>query len=81
MNRNALPEPQQPHQESGVTQLQLVSEGKSADVLGVSVAALRRWRREGRGPAFIRLERCVRYRMSDLEHYLFLHTYNRDGGR
>jgi hypothetical protein len=48
----------------------VVRESIAAQLLGVSVAALRRWRREKRGPAFVRLERCVGYRMADLETFI-----------
>ncbi len=41
--------------------LQLIDERQAAQRLKVSVAALRRWRREKRGPPFTRIERCVRY--------------------
>jgi hypothetical protein len=51
-------------------QLQILREGEAARTLGVSVAALRRWRREGRGPAFVRIERCIGYRLCDLESFL-----------
>jgi hypothetical protein len=44
-----------------VQTLQLLNEKQVARLLACSVAALRRWRREGRGPQFTRLERCVRY--------------------
>lgn len=50
--------------------LQLVTERSAARMLAVSVAALRRWRRENRGPAFVRCERCVRYDLRTLEHFL-----------
>jgi uncharacterized protein (UPF0179 family) len=49
---------------------QMVGEKQAAEVLAVSVAALRRWRREHRGPAFSRLERCIRYRVDDLRMYV-----------
>ena len=52
----------------------LVNEHEAAQVLAVSVAALRRWRVEGRGPAFVKIERAVRYRLSDVESYLLSRT-------
>jgi predicted DNA-binding transcriptional regulator AlpA len=52
----------------------VLRERKAAEMLGVSTAALRRWRREQRGPAFIRLERAVGYRLSDLENFLNSNT-------
>lgn len=50
--------------------IQMFSEKEAARLLSVSVAALRRWRRERRGPEFTRLERCVRYSGRSLERYL-----------
>jgi hypothetical protein len=49
---------------------QMVSEKQAARILAVSTAALRRWRREGRGPEFTRLERCVRYSVKSIEGWL-----------
>lgn len=53
---------------------QLLSEKQAARILAVSIAALRRWRREGRGPQFTRLERCVRYDMRAIERFLAEHS-------
>ena len=36
----------------------------------VSARTLQRWRLEGIGPVFVKLGRLVRYRQSDLEHFL-----------
>lgn len=47
-----------------------VNERIASQLLSVSVAALRRWRRERRGPRFVRLSRCVRYRVADLEAFV-----------
>jgi Helix-turn-helix domain len=59
---------------------QIVRERGTAKMLGVSTAALRRWRREGRGPAFVRLERCIGYRLADLEAFLAKNTvYSAEG--
>ena len=51
------------------TALRMLNEKQTAQMLSVSVAALRRWRREGRGPEFTRLERCVRYPLRSIERY------------
>jgi len=48
----------------------VVREQVAAHLLGVSISALRRWRREGRGPAFVRLERRIGYRMADLDSFI-----------
>jgi hypothetical protein len=47
----------------------LVNEREAAMLLHVSVAALRRWRREGRGPRHVHIEKCVRYPLSSLEAF------------
>ena len=51
-------------------EMRVVREWEAAKLMGVSTAALRRWRREGRGPNFIKMERCVGYLAADLENYL-----------
>lgn len=43
------------------------NERSTARLLGVTVHALRRWRREGRGPRWIRIEKCIRYPLAELE--------------
>ena len=48
----------------------LLSEGQLAELLTVSVAALRRWRLQKRGPKYIKLGTLVRYRLSDIELWL-----------
>ena len=49
---------------------QLLNEHQAGRVLGVSVAALRRWRREHRGPEFVHCERCARYDTRAIERFL-----------
>jgi len=49
---------------------QMLGERQAASMLAVSVAALRRWRREGRGPQFTRIERCVRYDVRAIERFV-----------
>ena len=39
----------------------LLNEKEVASLLSVSLAAVRRWRYEGRGPKFLKLETVVRY--------------------
>ena len=56
----------------------VVTEGEAARLLSVSRAALRRWRREGRGPEFTRLERCVRYNLRSIELFA---TQNSSGNK
>jgi hypothetical protein len=48
-----------------------IPEKPAAAVLGVSVALLRKWRRTGQGPLYLRLgNRIVRYRWSDLQEFM-----------
>lgn len=47
-----------------------ISESEVARRADVSVAALRKWRRLGVGPRFLRLGRLVRYLDSDLRQWL-----------
>ncbi len=50
--------------------MQILTETEVAEILRCTKAALRRWRREGRGPRFIRVGRLIRYRLSDVEEFL-----------
>jgi hypothetical protein len=50
--------------------LNLLTEDEVAECLHVSLASLRRWRLEGRGPRFIKVSSLVRYRPEDLEQWL-----------
>ena len=47
-----------------------LTEGSLARRLGVSVSALRTWRRNGHGPRFARFGRAVRYMPDDVEQYV-----------
>ncbi len=57
------------------TQELLLTESETARRLGVSVNGLRKWRREGQGPRFIRLgSRLIRYSAVDLDTWLHNRT-------
>jgi excisionase family DNA binding protein len=49
---------------------ELLTPKETAKVLKVTPAALSRFRREGRGPAFTRVGKLVRYRCEDLDRWL-----------
>ena len=52
-------------------QLHTLTPRKAAQYLGISEAALRMWRSEGRGPRFFRAgEKLVRYRRTDLDSWI-----------
>lgn len=48
----------------------LMTEDEVSKRLNVSVASLRRWRLQDRGPAFLKVSALVRYRPEDLEAWL-----------
>jgi predicted DNA-binding transcriptional regulator AlpA len=47
-----------------------LTEADAAARLGLKVAPLRAWRHQGRGPAFVRLGRAIRYLASDIDEFL-----------
>ena len=55
---------------SSDTEQLAVNQQRAAHLLGVSVATLRRWAREGAGPDAIVMKGLVRYRRCDLEKFL-----------
>jgi hypothetical protein len=46
--------------------------------LGLKVATLRAWRHQGRGPAYVRLGRAIRYLPDDLDDFLRANRHARD---
>lgn len=52
------------------TDLDLLTPEQVSDLLKVSVDRLAQWRTRGQGPKFVKLERLVRYRASDIEAWL-----------
>jgi predicted DNA-binding transcriptional regulator AlpA len=48
----------------------LLNEHDVANFVGMSLASVRRWRRVGEGPAFLKLNTAVRYRREDLVAWL-----------
>ncbi len=49
---------------------ELLTDKQVARLFNCTVFALRRWRREGRGPKFVRVQRMVRYRERDIEEFI-----------
>jgi hypothetical protein len=56
--------------------VQLLTELETSGILKCTVAALRRWRRERRGPRFVKLGRLIRYSQTDLESFVERNTQN-----
>jgi len=56
-----------------ITPQRVFDEHHAAPYIGFSAAALRAWRRQGRGPAYIQVGRSIRYRLNDLDSWLAAH--------
>jgi predicted DNA-binding transcriptional regulator AlpA len=52
-----------------------MTESELARKASVSIAALRKWRREGRGPRFLKLGRLIRYLAGDVDIWLHSHAF------
>lgn len=48
----------------------LMNDVDLAQHLGISVAALRKWRTLGRGPRYLKIGNLVRYRREDIDAFL-----------
>lgn len=55
---------------------QPLTETEAAARLGLKVATLRAWRTKGRGPAYVRLGRAIRYLTADLDEFLHANRHN-----
>ena len=50
--------------------LGLLSQDELAELLGVTKGTLREWRRQNKGPDYLRVEKTVFYRQKDVEDWL-----------
>lgn len=48
----------------------LMDEQAAANVLAIKVSTLRKWRVEGKGPAFLKIGAAVRYMPSDIADFI-----------
>jgi excisionase family DNA binding protein len=55
-----------------------LTETEAAEYLGLKAGTLRNWRKDGVGPAYSRLGRCVRYTAEDLEKFASDRRFNPD---
>lgn len=53
----------------------LLDTDQASRLLGLASGTLRKWRLAGRGPAFVRLGRSVKYRKSELEGFVSRRTF------
>ena len=59
---------------SNTEALQLLNSSEAASLLGVNSVIMETWRRQGRGPKYIRInQRTVRYRLGDLAAFQDAH--------
>lgn len=56
----------------------LMNEREAAKALQVSVQLLRKWRANGAGPKYIKLGKCVRYAISDIEEFIAMRRSGTD---
>jgi hypothetical protein len=57
-----------------------LDEAAAARYLNFEPATLKSWRYRGRGPAYIRVGRSVRYRLPDLDEWQVRHRIDPDRG-
>jgi len=51
-----------------------LTESEASRQIGVSISGLRKWRKNGQGPRYIKLGRLIRYRSSEIQSWLAAHT-------
>lgn len=52
------------------TSLTVMTVQQAAEYLGLAVSTLNKWRCLGDGPAFMKMGRAVRYRITDLDQFM-----------
>ena len=60
--------------------MRLLNERETSQLLGCSVAALRKWRLLGKGPRYHKIGRLVRYAQADLLDFLNANRIDPAGG-
>jgi predicted DNA-binding transcriptional regulator AlpA len=56
--------------QGGIEGARAINESELARQANISTAVLRKWRREGKGPRFVKLGRLVRYLTRDVDAWL-----------
>jgi len=51
-------------------QKQVLNINEAAALIGVTVACLRKWKRQKRGPTYFRAGKLIRYRRPDIENWI-----------
>ena len=61
---------------------EFLTEAEVAILLGLSRATIEKWRIQGRGPAYVKLGKSVRYSRAELERFIDAQTVEtKDGAR
>jgi hypothetical protein len=60
---------------------ELVHEAEAAKALGVEKSTLGVWRHLGKGPPYVKIEKLVKYRPSDLRAYVKSRVVHPQGGK
>ena len=50
-----------------------INENKAAEVMDVKIQTLRNWRHLRKGPPYLKLGRCVRYKIDDIKSFMEAH--------
>jgi predicted DNA-binding transcriptional regulator AlpA len=58
---------------------ELLSDKETAIFLGVATRTLREWRKQGKGPAFVKMGTKIKYRKTDIDLYLDNQTVSPEG--
>jgi predicted DNA-binding transcriptional regulator AlpA len=53
---------------------QILNERSAADALSLSPKTLQAWRKQKRGPAYVKMGRAIGYREADIDAWLRKHT-------
>jgi predicted DNA-binding transcriptional regulator AlpA len=53
-----------------MTHHEVMNDKQAARFIGISVATIRKWRFERKGPSYVRLGRSIRYFRVDLESFI-----------
>jgi len=59
----------------------LLNERELADRLGLTTKCLQTWRQSGKGPAYLKLSRAVRYSEAAVDEWLTKQTHGNEAAR
>lgn len=59
---------------TNLNQEALLDDAQAAKFLNIATGTLPVWRTKGKGPKYLKISKCVRYRVADLEEYIQKNT-------